>query len=281
MDTSTLIFGIIIIVVAIALTVILAVLTAYFKKYILETVHMPIKSLGQLLPPLWEHSFFLPILFVGACIFLVCATIGHWSSWDGLQHIVRTIIGNTLIGSIAEITKDGFSFAPASLVAIAFSGYIGSIIARSLSDKNVALRIFANFIITIAFAFLAHYMTPLFTSIGNWGYDSINFLFKMDDVTFLAKLGRILLLIPLAYAAVYLLTITVYEYAATLSYGLLIAILMALLTSFLSSVSASETLSGIILLVIISFSDMLRNFLEDKLEERLTSLKDFFLGFFR
>lgn len=148
------------------------------------------------------------------------------------EDFVENLIFSTTLGSILSLFQDGFDISPATLFAIAFSGFVFSGCMSTLTKKiedptgktieekaKFYIRIPCFLVYFTMSASLALMLSGVFQAVGNWGFNTIINLYNQKSTSFFPVLGKILAMIPLLYAAMLLMLIAVKEYAESAVFG--------------------------------------------------------------
>ena len=178
------------------------------------------------------HGFLPFALFTTALTFVIVTCCIYIFNDAKKADFVMNLIFSTTLGSILSLFQDGFDISPATLFAIAFSGFIFSACMDTLTKKTkdpagkiieekakFYIRIPCFLVYFTMAASLALMLSGVFQAVGNWGFNTIVNLYNQKSTSFFPVLGKILAMIPLIYVAMLLLLIAVKEYAESAVFG--------------------------------------------------------------
>lgn len=158
-------------------------------------------------------------LFAASAIFVVVVFVVEICITKTAGDTLERIIFNTTMGAFLALFEEGFSFSPANLVAVGFSGFLASTCMNRA--ENVKWYIWVPYctIFIAMSAIVASFLAGIFEIVGNWGLESIEMLEKTGDSSFFPLVGRTIALIILAYFALVLIVMTAREYYACICFG--------------------------------------------------------------
>ena len=158
-------------------------------------------------------------LFAASAIFVVVVFIVEICITKNAGDTLERIIFNTTMGAFLALFDEGFSFSPANLVAVGFSGFLASTcMSRADNVKWYVWVPYCTIFIAMS-AIVASFLAGIFEIVGNWGLESIEMLNKADNTSIFSLVGRSLALIVLAYFALVLIVMTAREYYACVCFG--------------------------------------------------------------
>ena len=180
--------------------------------------HLPV--FGRLDNRFSAFAGFRPFLLFCAIITFVGVNMGIHIAKGITADYWTELLYSTTLGTFMEIAEEGLVATPATLVAVAFGGFLFGACYDTLEDAKLYVKIPCFVLYFITSANLALLLTDVFEVAGNWLYT--NGMALLDDTG--GSLGqrfiKILAALPLVYLLLLLCFMTLAEYMETAVFGL-------------------------------------------------------------
>lgn len=190
--------------------------------FLTAPLQKPVDKLREKLPPpeasLSAFGGWAGVAYLACATAFSCAAAYHFLSHGTTTlEFFTDLLYNTVFGSFAGLLQGNFSenFTAVAFVSVGVSAFIAGFLSSPLNNAKWYVRLPGHVVSLVAYAMLAHYLTAPLQAIADWGYASFVSLFHWQTTSFFPVLGKILLLIPLCYAALLLILMTLHEYFVT------------------------------------------------------------------
>lgn len=205
---------------------------------------------GRLDDRFWAFGGFREfLLFCVILIFTVVNGAVHLSGQQAANYWMDLLYSTTL-GSFFEVVQKGMVATPATMVAVAFSGFLFAACFDTLEDARLYVKIPCFVLYFIMSANLALLMTDVFNIAGDWLYTTGMNLMDDTSGSNWEQFGRLLLALPMVYMLLLLAFITLSEYLECVIFGLagmlVLYLLSWLLGMLLNAVGAAESIYTVI-----------------------------------
>lgn len=170
------------------------------------------------------NGFMSFLLFCLILAFTMVSTVLQLRSGWALTDYLTELLYNTTLGSLFDLVQNGLNVTIGSMFAIAFGGLIFSACYSTLRDAAWYVKVPGFVLYFVMSANLALLLTGYFNSAGDWLTATVMHVTEQMDqaqgITWEA-FGYFLAALPLLYALLLLLSITLQEYLECIFLGLL------------------------------------------------------------